>query len=81
MVPKILASIVLAVVLGGQSQDAPPGQEAEPARRPPTDYMRTFLLSNTRPLGLGREDKTYRRLVNQPRINWAFRAAARHILD
>jgi hypothetical protein len=76
----IAAPLVLGSVLTLRSQDSPSGQDNQPIRRPPTDYMSTWMNQNTRPLGL-RENRKYARLINQPRINWAIRASARHILD
>lgn len=61
-------------------QDINPGQQNEPPKKPVLDYMSTFLSRNTKPLGL-KEDQALQRLLKQPSIKWAVRAAARHILD
>ena len=49
-------------------------------KKPPSDYMSTYLSRNTNPLGL-REDQDLKRFLEQPIIKWAFRAEFRHILE
>jgi hypothetical protein len=74
LVPSILFVFYL------RAQDVNPGQQTEPAKKPAYDYMSTFLMRNTKPLGL-KANEALDRLLKQPSINWAIRAAARHILD
>jgi hypothetical protein len=57
-----------------------PSPQETPVKKPKYDYMSTFLSRNTSPLGL-KEDIFLKQLLKQPRINWAIRASARHILD
>jgi len=79
----LLPPILLAGALG-LAQQTPPGdsgpQETDPARRPATDYMRSLLSQNTKPLGV-KVDKSLQRLMRQPATVWAVRASRRHILD
>lgn len=74
-------AVVLFFLLaaGLRPQALNPGLQ-DPARKPPTGYMDTFLSRNTRALGL-RENKVLTRLMKQPSIAWAIRSAERHILD
>jgi hypothetical protein len=81
LLPAFAAPLVFCAFFGLSAQDPPSGQDSQPIRRPDTDYMSQWSNRNTKALGLGGEDKMYRKLVNQPRVNWAIRAAARHILD
>lgn len=57
--------------------DQVPPQEVQ---KPKLDYMSTFLSRTTSPLGL-KEDEELRRLLKQPKTNWALRAGIRHILN
>lgn len=79
----LLPPVLLAAALG-LGQQTPPGdrepQETDPARRPATDYMRSLLSQNTKPLGV-KVDKSLQRLMRQPATVWAVRASRRHILD
>lgn len=74
-----VAFLFLILTAGLRPQALNPGLQ-DPARKPPSDYMDTFLSRNTRPLGL-RENKVLTRLMKQPSIAWAVRSAGRHILD
>jgi len=80
----ILAPALLLAAAIGRGQPTPaaenPPQETDPARRPPTDYMRSLLSQNTKPPGV-KVDKSLERLMRQPAIAWTARAARRHILD
>jgi hypothetical protein len=49
-------------------------------KKPEFDYMSSILSRNTKPLGL-KDNLPLRRFLNQPSIQWAFRAGGRHILD
>ncbi len=73
------AAVILFLAAGSSSQSVNPGLQ-DPTRKPPTDYMDTFLSRNTRALGL-RENKVLTRLMKQPSISWAIRSAGRHVLD
>jgi hypothetical protein len=79
----LLPSFLLTAFLG-LGQQTPPAdnepQDADPAKRPATDYMRSLLSQNTKPLGV-KVDKSLQRLMRQPTIAWAARASRRHILD
>jgi hypothetical protein len=79
---RFLPPLMLAAALGLGSQTTPGTgpQENIPAKRPETDYMRSFTSLNTKPLGV-EVDKSLQRLLRQPPIIWAARAARRHILD
>jgi hypothetical protein len=68
-------------VLSPPRQDNPqtPPQN-EPVKKPPDDYMSRIMSRNTKPLGF-KDDQALKRLLAEPSINWAVRAAARHILD
>ena len=81
---RVFVPSVLLVAALGLGQQTPPvdnePQESDPARRPATDYMRSLLSQNTKPLGV-KVDKSLQRLMRQPTIAWAARAARRHILD
>lgn len=57
--------------------DQVPPQEVQ---KPRLDYMSTFLSRTTSPLGI-KEDEELRRLLKQPKTNWALRAGIRHILN
>lgn len=57
--------------------DQVPPQEVQ---KPKLDYMSTFLSRTTSPLGI-KEDEELRRLLRQPKTNWALRAGIRHILN
>jgi len=62
-------------------QDLNPGRQTEtPVKKPGADYMSEIISRNTKPLGLT-DNPTLTSLLKQPSINWAVRAAARHILD
>jgi hypothetical protein len=50
-----------------------------PAKKPKTDYMSSFLLRNTKPLGL-KEDQALKDLLQQPSMFWAVRTGTQHIL-
>ncbi len=79
----LLPPLFLAAALGLAQTTAPPEkglQDADPAKRPTTDYMRSLLSQNTKPLGV-KMDKSLLRLNRQPTIAWVARAARRHILD
>ena len=74
--------LLFAAMLGLGAQTPPIGsglQNPDPAKRPETEYMQQ-LLKSTKPLG-GVVDKTLQKLLRQPTIAWAARAARRHILD
>ncbi len=73
------AFVVLFLAVGSAPQAVNPGLQ-DPARKPPADYMETFLSRNTRALGL-KENKLITRLMKQPSIDWAIRSAGRHVLD
>ena len=78
-----MPAFLLAAALGLGQQTPPPDnepQEADAAKRPATDYMRSLLSQNTKPLGV-KVDKSLQRLMRQPTIAWAARASRRHILD
>ena len=79
----LLPPLLLAGALG-LAQQTPPSdggpRETDPARRPATDYMRSLLSQNTKPLGV-KVDKSLQRLMRQPATVWAVRASCRHILD
>lgn len=78
-----LPPLFLAAALGLGQQTPPPEkeiQDANPAKRPATDYMRSLLSQSTKPIGV-KTDKSLQRLNRQPTIAWAARAARRHILD
>ena len=49
--------------------DQVPPQEVQ---KPKLDYMSTFLSRTTSPLGI-KEDEELRRLLRQPKTNWALR--------
>jgi hypothetical protein len=49
-------------------------------KKPEFDYMSSILSRNTKPLGL-KDNLPLRRFLNQPSIQWAFRAGGKHILD
>ncbi|MBN1273086.1 MAG: hypothetical protein JXB26_12520 [Candidatus Aminicenantes bacterium] len=49
-------------------------------KKPPSDYMSTYLSRNTNPLGL-KEDQDLKRFLEQPSIKWAFRAEYQHVLE
>lgn len=67
--------------LSSGSQDLKPGQQTEPpVKKTPNDYMNTAIWRNAKALGL-KDDPTLSRMLKEPSINWAVRAAARHILD
>lgn len=74
-------AVVLFLVLaaGSKPQAINPGLQ-DPARKPPPDYMDTFLSRNTRALGL-KENKVLTRLMKQTSIAWAIRSTGRHVLD
>ncbi|MGA2587944.1 MAG: hypothetical protein ABSF88_13090 [Candidatus Aminicenantales bacterium] len=75
--------LVLSGLLGLSSgpQDLKPGQQTEPpVKKTPNDYINTALGRNAKALGL-KDDQTLSRMFKEPSINWAVRAAARHILD
>lgn len=57
-----------------------PGPQSEPPKKAVSDYMNAIIQRNTKPLGL-RDNPILTRLNKQPRISWAVRAVARHILD
>jgi hypothetical protein len=79
---RIIPPLLFAAMLGFGAQTPPTGcglQETDPAKRPSTEYMRS-LLQSTKPLGIV-VDKTLQKLLRQPTIAWAARAARRHILD
>jgi hypothetical protein len=57
-----------------------PSPQESPVKNPKGDYMSKFLSMNTNPLGL-KEDIFLKKILKQPRIKWAIRASARHILD
>lgn len=60
---------------------APPDQvPPQEVQKPKLDYMSTFLSRTTSPLGI-KEDEELRRLLKQPKTNWALRAGIRHILN
>ncbi|MFC2157639.1 hypothetical protein ACFLT9_07380 [Acidobacteriota bacterium] len=63
---------------GGEisTSESNPGKTAD--QEP--DYMRKYLLRNTRPLGLN-EDQILQRYLAQPSIKWAIRSSRRHILN
>jgi hypothetical protein len=63
-----------------RAQDVNPGQKNEPPKKSPTDYMSLILSRDTQPLGL-KVDRNLERNLRKPSIQWAIRAAARHILD
>jgi hypothetical protein len=56
------------------------GPQEDPSKKRTYDYMNTILSRNTKSLGL-KENRALDRLLKQPGIYWAIRAAARHILD
>ncbi len=59
----------------------PPDQfPPQEVQKPKLDYMSTFLSRTTSPLGI-KEDEELRRLLKQPKTNWALRAGIRHILN
>ena len=67
--------------LSSGSQDLKPGQQTEPpVKKIPNDYMNTAMGRNAKALGL-KDDQTLSKMLKEPSINWAVRAAARHILD
>jgi len=74
-----LALLFLGLAAGVRPQTANPGLQ-DPARKPPTDYMSTFLSRNTRALGL-KENKLLTQMMKQPSVDWAIRATGRHLLD
>jgi hypothetical protein len=74
-----MAVLFLCLAGGGRPQSLNPGVQ-EPARKPPTDYMSTFLSRNTKALGL-KENKDLTRMMKQSSIDWAVRSTARHLLD
>lgn len=79
----ILPPFLLAAALGLGQQTPPENstlQETDPAKRSATDYMRSLLSQNTKPLGVN-VDKSLQRLLRQPTIAWVARSAGRHILD
>lgn len=49
-------------------------------KKPEFDYMSSILSRNTKPLGL-KDNLPLRRFLNQPSIQWAFRAGGKHILE
>jgi hypothetical protein len=71
--------LILFLAAGLRPQTLSSGLQ-DPARKPPSDYMDTFLSRNTRALGL-KEDKVLTRLMKQPAVAWAVRSAERHVLD
>jgi len=71
--------LILFLAAGSTPQSINPGLQ-DPTRKPPTDYMDTFLSRNTRALGL-KENKVLTRLMKQPSIAWAIRSEGRHVLD
>ena len=73
------AFLILFLAAGLRPQTMSPGLQ-DPARKPPADYMDTFLSRNTRALGL-KENKVLTRLMKQPAVAWAIRSAGRHLLD
>ena len=75
------ATLLLCAFFGLRAQDPPPGQDGRPIRRPDTDYMSQWANRNTKSLGIGGEDKIFKKLSGQPQVNWAVRSAVRHILD
>jgi hypothetical protein len=96
MKPRLLAGITLIFLLVlGFSLSFPkeysrrgvivistlnPSPQETPVKKPKYDYMSAFLSRDTSPLGL-KEDILLKKLLRQPRIKWAIRASARHILD
>lgn len=74
-----LVFLFLFLAAGSRPQSINPGLQ-DPTRKPPTDYMDTFLSRNTRALGL-KENKVLTRLMKQPSIAWAIRSEERHVLD
>jgi hypothetical protein len=75
-----LWSLGLILAAGLHSQDAAPARPNEPTRKQSTDYMSSVLQRDTNQLGL-KEDPALTKLLKQPSIDWAIRAAARHILN
>jgi hypothetical protein len=57
-----------------------PLPQSEPPKKAVSDYMNAIIQRNTKPLGL-KDNPILTRLNKQPRISWAVRAVARHILD
>ncbi len=55
------------------------GPQEFPAKKPKTDYMSSFLLRNTKPLGL-KEDQALKELLQQPSMFWAVRTGTQNIL-
>jgi hypothetical protein len=74
----LITSLAFVFVL--RAQDVNPGQQKEPPKKSPSDYMSLILSRDTQPLGL-KIDRTLERNLRKPSIQWAIRAAARHILD
>lgn len=62
------------------SLDSPIPPQEYPAKKPKYDYMSSFFLRNTKPLGL-KEDLAVKKLLRQPAIKWAVRAGQRNILN
>ena len=63
-----------------RAQDVSPGHQKEPPKKSPSDYMSLILSRDTQPLGL-KVDRNLERNLRKPSIQWAIRAATRHILD
>jgi hypothetical protein len=79
---RVIPPLLFAALLGLGAQTAPTGggvQNPDPTKRSATEYMRS-LTNSTKPLNII-VDKTLQKLVRQPTIAWAARAARRHILD
>jgi hypothetical protein len=57
-----------------------PFPQNEPPKKAVSDYMNAIIQRNTKPLGL-KDNPILTRLNKQPRISWAVRVVARHILD
>lgn len=67
----LLASSILTGVHGA-------GRQTE--KKPRQEYMTKLLSRDTKPLGL-RENKTLRKLLDQPHIKWVIRSEHKHVLN
>jgi len=77
---KGLVAAVFAVVFFMGTPLLTPRPQTEPPQKAVSDYMNAIIQRNTKPLGL-KDNPVLTRLNKQPRISWAVRAVARHILD
>ena len=77
---RFLSLSFLILVFSLYSPGVNPLPQSEPPKKAVSDYMNAIIQRNTKPLGL-KDNPILTRLNKQPRISWAVRVVARHILD